>query len=391
MVFNPQSAKTSISSTSDSGVIIGRVIDIIMDSSHPDYDDRYSPDNIGMILYRGVDESIDTTETGEEVHTGRAFPFNPNFNTYPLKNEIVYIVKGPDKDLADGGKFDRDYYMTIVSLWNHPHINLYPTYDDTEPDAVNVGKGMDYLFNIAPLQPYPGDTIVQGKLGTSIRLSGGHSEKNPFATDDNINSPFMLLSNGITNTNTNENGFDFINENIDNDPSSLYLTSNQIIPITLANTKRDSYDDVPNETNDFKESQLIGNADRVILNAKKDDMLLSSIRSIGLSSTTLNLDGNEYICFDADKIYLGKIARIKDGAAKQPVMLGHQVETFLTDLIEIIEGMAGAMSTVTGDRGGPLGVLIKEGTKAVTNLGIAKNRLNPKGGSNLKSKKTFVE
>ena len=97
------------------------------------------------------------------------------------------------------------------------------------------------------------------------------------------------------------------------------------------------------------------------------------------------------MCLDADKIYLGKIARERDGAAKQPVMLGHQVESFLEDLIEIVSGMASAMSKVTGDRGGPLGVLIKEGIKAKASLGIQKNVLNPKGSSTLKSKKTFVE
>ena len=391
MVFNPQSAKTEVPSPGGSKVTIGRVIDIIMDDTHPDYDRFNGPDAIGMILYRPVDESIDTSESGEEVYSGEAFPFNPNFNTYPLKNEIVYIVKGPDKDLADGGLTDRDYYLTVVSIWNHPHINLYPVYDDTEPDAVNVGEGMDFLSNIAPLQPYPGDTIMQGKLGTSIRLSGGHSSKNPFATDGNKNTPFIFLSNGITNNNQGENGFEFINEDIDNDPSSFYLTSNQIIPITLSNSKRDSYDDAPEETNNFQDSQLVGNADRVIFNAKKDDILLSSVRSIGLNSTTLNLDGQEYMCLDADKIYLGKIARERDGAAKQPVMLGHEVESFLVDIIDIVKNMAVAMSKVTGDRGGPLGVLIKAGINANTALGIQQNKLNPKGSSSLKSKKTFVE
>ena len=169
------------------------------------------------------------------------------------------------------------------------------------------------------------------------------------------------------------------------------MTSNQIIPITLSNSKRDSYDDAPEETNNFQDSQLVGNADRVIFNAKKDDILLSSVRSIGLNSTTLNLDGQEYMCLDADKIYLGKIARERDGAAKQPVMLGHEVESFLVDIIDIVKNMAVAMSKVTGDRGGPLGVLIKAGINANTALGIQQNKLNPKGSSSLKSKKTFVE
>ena len=78
MVFNPQSEKVSLDIPGGSGVIIGRVIDIIMDDTHPDYDRFNGPDSIGMILYRPVDESIDTSESGEEVYSGEAFPFNPN-------------------------------------------------------------------------------------------------------------------------------------------------------------------------------------------------------------------------------------------------------------------------------------------------------------------------
>ena len=392
MVFNPQSSTTDTSGKDHlNEVIIARVIDILLDGDSDEAEMFDEHDCVGMILYREVNDSLDSSESGEEVYTGKAYPLNPNFNTYPLKNEIVYIVKGPDSNLKDGGKSDKDYYLSIISIWNHPHINLYPVKDDTQPDAVNVGEGMDFLSDIAPIQPYPGDTILQGKLGTSIRLSGGHSDKNPFKTNENKNKPFMIFSNGITNNNPDKNGFQFINENVDKDPSSLYLTSNHIIPITLANSKRDSYDDKPEATNKFKGSMFLGNADRIVLNAKNDDILLSSARSIGMNSNTLNLDSKDYLCLDADKIYLGKIARTRDGAAKQPVMLGHEVEAFLQNLIDAVNILAQAMSKAKGDRKGPLGAIINGGIKGQSVLGQLKNTLNPSGTSNLKSKKTFVE
>ena len=201
----------------------------------------------------------------------------------------------------------------------------------------------------------------------------------------------MIFSNGITNNNPDKNGFQFINENVDKDPSSLYLTSNHIIPISLANSKRDSYDDKPETTSKFKGAMFLGNADRIVLNAKNDDILLSSARSIGMNSNTLNLDSKDYLCLDADRIFLGKIARIRDGVAKQPVMLGHQVEQFLKDLIEAIDTLASAMSKAKGDRKGPLGEIINGGIKGKMLIGQLTNRLPPSGGSNLKSKKTFVE
>lgn len=391
-MFNSQDAKTGRSKGHNpESIIIGRVIDIIMDDSHPDYDRFGGPDCIGMILYRPVDNSLDVSDEGDVVYTGEAFPFNPNFNTLPLKNEIVYIIAGPDKDLSKGGTTDRKYYQTVVSLWNHPHINLYPVFEDSNPDSINIGDGIDYLTNIPPLQPYPGDTIIQGRLGTSIRLSGGNSNKNPFTNDENKNKPFMLLSNGVTNENEEENGFDFINENIDKDPSSLYLTSNQIIPITLANSKRLSYDDIPDNTTAYKNSQLIGNADRIILNAKENDILLSSKNSVGINSNTVNIDGEEYLCLDASKIFIGSQARIASGAAKQPIVLGHELENFLRQLIGELSRMSRAMGAAKGDRGGPLPVLNKTGIATNKVLRSLYNRLNPSGKSELKSNKSFVE
>tara|TARA_B100000963_G_scaffold349387_1_gene358375 strand:+ start:3111 stop:4286 length:1176 start_codon:yes stop_codon:yes gene_type:complete len=372
-------------------IIIARVIDIIMDDQHEDYKIFDGPDAIGMILYRPIDYPTDTSDSGEELYTGRAYPFNPNFNTFPLKNEIVYIIKGPSNNLADGGKNDIDYYTTVINLWNHPHVNLYPVYSDGEPDSVNIGEGMDYLSNIAPVQPYPGDTLIQGRLGTSIRLSGGQSKKNPYATEENKNKPFMIFSNGITNTNFKENGFDFINENVDKDPSSMYLTSNQIIPITLANSKRDSYDDIPDSTSSYKDSQLIGNADRIVLNAKKNDVLISGERSVGINSNTINIDGEDYLCIDAPKIFIGRQARTKSNKAKQPIVLGHELENFLRQLIGEIGRLSRAMGSAKGDRGGPLPLLNKTGIASTKVFRALYNRLNPDGGSELKSKKSFVE
>ena len=228
-MFNENDSKVSTAGDGHDEIIIGRVIEVILDGDSEEAKNFDNHDCVGMILYRPISFSTDTTDTGEEVYTGRAYPFNPNFNTYPLKNEIVYIIKGPDKNQEIGGENDIDYYTTVVNLWNHPHVNLYPVYSEGDPSSVNVGEGMDYLSNIAPIQPYPGDTLIQGRLGTSIRLSGGQSNKNPFATEENKNKPFMILSNGITNSNEGENGFEFINEKLIEKNSNLKSIAEEVI------------------------------------------------------------------------------------------------------------------------------------------------------------------
>ena len=72
-------------------------------------------------------------------------------------------------------------------------------------------------------------------------------------------------------------------------------------------------------------------------------------------------------------------------------MLGHQVEAYLQDLISIIEQMADSMSKAKTIKGEPIPTINLKGTVAKSVLNSLSNRLNPKGSSNLKSKKTFVE
>lgn len=367
-----------------------RVIDVITDSEHPLYEKLGKDASIGSIVYRPISSTVDTTEEGDSVYTGQAFPLNPNFKTLPLKNEIVLLVKGPSTDIRSGGTTDISYYQTVYSLYNHPHVNAYPVFDDPGAE-VNIGTGITLSGEIAPLQPYPGDTIIEGRLGQSIRMSGGQSEKNTYTDDSNKNKAFTFISNGFTNENPNKEAFIPILEHIDKDPSSIYLTEDHTIPLTLANTKRDSYDEIPDEPSKYKGAQVLINAGRLTFNAKTDDILLSSANSVGINSNTVNIDGKEYLCVDAERIYLGSKARINNGNAKQPVMLGHQVETYLQDLIDIITNMAQSMKTAKTVKGEPIPVLNYQGGVAKDLLKSLKSQINPRGGSKLKSTKTFVE
>ncbi len=97
------------------------------------------------------------------------------------------------------------------------------------------------------------------------------------------------------------------------------------------------------------------------------------------------------MCIDADKIYIGSRARTADGNAKQPVMLGHQVETYLQDVIDVLEGMAKAMMKAKTVKGDAIPQINMKGASSLGAFQSLKNRINPKGKSLLKSTKTFVE
>jgi len=367
-----------------------RVIEVIVDKNHYLYEPlKLKPEDIGSILYRPVDTTAgDTSDEGDKIYTGKAYPLNPSINYLPLKNEVVLLVKGPRRSLRASAIDATDYYMSVLNILSHPHSNAYPVFD--EPGApVNIGDGIELRDDIAPLQPYPGDFLIEGRLGQSIRLSGGASKENPFTDDSNKNKPFTFISNGVTIP-EGGNGFVHILEDINKDPASIYLTSDHTIPLTLANTKRKSYDEEPDIPSAYKGEQIILNAGRLTFNAKTDDILLSSIKSVGLNSKTVNVDADDFVCLDGKSIFLGSKARSVSGIGKQPVLKGHEVERYLIDIIEVIESMCKGM-IAAANGGGSVPTVNQSGQSALMRFTSLKSQINPSGGSKLKSTKTFVE
>ncbi len=375
-----------VKSTPKSKIYVGRVVDVILSSDHKYYDRYGGPDSIGAVLYSALDNAVDTTSEGGTVYAGIAYPLNIAFNTLPVKNEIIIIEDGPAPSVELGSTSSRRYYQTVYNLWNHPQHGAYPT--DLEQEDVNIGDAFDVSDKVAPLQPYPGDTILSGRLGQTIRLSGTSIEENTITDSSNKDEPFMVISNGKTKP---ANGFQHITEDINEDPTTIFLTSNHTVPLNLANNKRSSYDTPPELPTKYQGSQVLMNSDRIVLNARSNEVLISGQESVGINSNTVNLDAKDFLCIDADKIFIGSRARIADGNAKQPIMLGHQVERYLQDVLDVVEMMAKAMMKAKTVKQDAIPNLIYAGANAKGTIKSLKNRLNPKGRSELKSKKTFVE
>ncbi len=378
---------TSPVNTDSNEEFIGRVVDIILDDKHPEYAKYGYSDSIGLIKFTtlGVREEKGV-EIDEEEYAGIAVPLRRNSNLYPLKNEVVILTIGPSFNVENQSSRGKVYYQTVVSIYNHTHHNALPP--TTGSKGVNIGEGIDEQSNLAPLQPLPGDHIIEGRLGQSLRFSGGLSEKSIWTDDTNKNKPITVLRNGQREI---KGGFASIMEDINEDDTSIYLTSNHMIPLTLANNKRDTYNEKPDNPTNYQGSQLLFNSDRITLNAKKSDILISSAESIGFNSKSAHIDADDYMCFDADKIYLGRRARANEGANKQPVVLGHRMEAFLGDLIDQLIAVSKAMGIATTLFGVPIPTINLRGASAEIVLTELKRQLNPKGNSTLKSNKTFVE
>ena len=77
-----------------------RVIDIILDNTHPRFEEFGQFDSIGSIIYTAVDKNI----TKENINNPNiARPLFSYIKHYPLINEIVLILTTTDKTIYGSG------------------------------------------------------------------------------------------------------------------------------------------------------------------------------------------------------------------------------------------------------------------------------------------------
>lgn len=321
-----------------SKIVFGRVIDIISDAFHPEYDTYQKSLGLYGVIYREV--AIATPEE-EEAPKKFAYCGRGDFIRLPLKNEFVVIENRPNTGEARDATSDatKAYWTDIVNLWNHPHHNAYP-------DTIQVGEGNADLGDnfveqskINPLQLFPGDTVLQSRYGSSIRMSGTKYDSNKISTNSNNGKPFTIIRNGQHDE--TRDGDETIIEDINKDKTSLYLTSAHKVDLEQANDKQDAWDKAPELSNKYEGAQMLINSDRVFLNAKKEGVYLSAIENIGLNSKFIGIDSDKYIALDSKKIYLGKVALKRED---EPVLLGQSTIELLNQFITQVELLTQALS-----------------------------------------------
>ena len=103
----------------DSILFYGRVIDIILNNNHPQFNNYGGWNGIGTITF----EPLTTSENdinipiniGNESQSQIATSFFPQFSIFPLINEIVTIMKGPSNNLDEKQpSFNYYYFSTYI-------------------------------------------------------------------------------------------------------------------------------------------------------------------------------------------------------------------------------------------------------------------------------------
>jgi len=383
----------SASSSKPNELVLARVIDVILDDTHPEYSKYGTTDALGVIKYKLL-----TSEANEfePENLPSAFPVNASVRQLPLKNEVVFLVNGPANDLESSSINKRTYYLTTIALWNHPSHNAFPS--DVNIDNLDLGDNIREIDYVQPLQPFPGDIIIDGRAGQSIRFSGYNSPKNLLGDLENQGRPITYIVNG------RKGGGDDpvipVVENINLDDSSIVLTSNHKVPLTQSATKYDTYITPPAFADLYRGKQVIINSGRLLFNSTEENIVMSAFTSVSMTAgRTINLDAETYIGMDAPIILIGtqrninkELKTLREYRFREPVVLGNQLESFLSTLLDVLDEIAVALSSAQTKRGSPLPGLQEVGAATTTLINtLLKPRINPGKTSSLKSKKIFVE
>jgi len=250
-IIRSRKSREQIALNTQSRLTAVRVVDIILDISHPKAEEFGNYDAIGTIFYTILDDN-DTKRNKKDAST--ASPLFSYLKYYPLINEIVLLLTTNDKNIYDG-KQKSSYYLPQINMWNHPHHNALPSfkglksdktagdYKETEAGLVRkvedggtditLGQYFKEKLDIKPLLPYEGDLIVEGRFGNSIRfgstnISNEISNPNGWSDLGNTGDPITIIRNGQS-SNLDKKGWLPTTEDINGDASSIYLTSNQRI------------------------------------------------------------------------------------------------------------------------------------------------------------------
>lgn len=348
--------------------LIGKVVDIIYDETHPDFNKLGGYDSIGMIKFSNF-----TSRYSTEGITYYAKRFNSNIKKLPVKNEIVYIF--PLNVSVDNTKVVIDYYyLDTINVLNTNHLNILPS--TSYLNRYNESSNVEESENTSSVKSYPGDIIFEGRWNHGFIL--GHTKYNPSFTTTKKNHFFGLFNNNYKINNPIAGYNNDLNEQ---DSSLILLLQDKLnidLNVPFYSTKQKT---IP--INEYDKNQIFLKSNRVVFLSDIDEIILYSKNNLYLGSEKdIILETTEDITLQSNKIYLGS------KNADQPVMYGKKTNELLisltSQLITLTDSLSKVVSTQPGTPLGSINIISKE-----TNLML--NELNKVlKEESLLSKKIFL-
>jgi hypothetical protein len=359
-ISNPVKNKTT-GNNNESAPIYGKVFGVVTGINLPTIK-MYEKANkrIGAVFYKDYysNRTEDGSLTDAFLNTCNiAYPFYSNIQDYPLLNEIILILQGASigSQTKTDTKGNIPYWLCTVNLWGNNEQNAQSSNSNSSLGKTYIENG-----NIKNLISYEGDYILSGRTGQSIRFGStvglysnpANPNYNEWSKIGKNGSPILILSNGL---NFNSKPQELYSEQINKDASSIYLTSTQALPIELDSTGLKSpLIGEPVSPQSYNNSQVVLNGDRILINSKKDEIMLFAKTNNILKSNTINLIGNSIELISND-VYIGKNSN--GDLPSEPVLLGNKTLRMFSDLISSISDFTNEISSVTDSNGVPIAAI----------------------------------
>ena len=266
----------------------------------------------------GVKGRFVNSELGMNIDSLSDFkPLNPNFQTTPVVGEIVIGVK----------YLGQLFFTTQLNLFGNPNFNTMHgisrgknknTFEskagvevvNSDDRGTSTGYYFESLVDSRRLLPNEGDIIFEGRFGNTIRI--GSDIKN-----ENTESPNIILNVGQSKDEF-PNPKQPIEEKIDTDGSSVYLTTNQTLEFTPGTESQLS-------PGPYEGKNILISSDRITLSTKNSG-------DIGiLSNNNVAITSPKEVVIEAPTTKIGSIN------ATEPLVLGDILESKLNDILTLIE------------------------------------------------------
>jgi hypothetical protein len=325
---------------------------------------------IGTIFYLNYNESIGVVGSMDDAFLDGcsiAKPISSQIANYPILYELVNILNLPSSDTQQSPGSTFPYY-TLINLWNSVQQNA-------QPANINANLGITFVENsdIRSLLPFEGDYIIQGRQGGSIRFSSTtklYSSENEWSSIGNEDSPITIITNGLQ--------FDpkksYYVEQINKDKSSLYLTSTQQIPLQPDKTGILNPLTDPIDPSGYFYAQAILNSDRVVLNSKKDEVMIFAKTNVEISTKNIiNLNADDRVHLNGGKVFLGTVS---GQLPTENIVLGGKLHDLLLNLMDALHEFGTGLSSVVGSpEGTPAADIISAARGLCTSINTLENNL----------------
>lgn len=372
---NAQTAQAGSSQTKSEGSSKGNgvVYSVILDENHPylkNNDNAKDKESsfVGAVLFR-YSGQISKDESSLPI----AYPFDKNFKTLPVRNESVEIIEGKGgqiyyrrigQDLSPNASND----PTIISNLFIPKklkeeqggdyakvqdTGIARSNNDESTKFDGFGDYFEFQQGIHKLKLYEGDTLFESRFGQSIRFSG----YNNLTGQKRVFSPTIIIRNN-ENAESKKKTFNLVTEeDITRDGSIIALTSNQyqlpFLPGTVDDKGSTDFETKPESFENYPQKligeQILLNSDRIILSAKKGELLFFSKKNYGfISDGSLSIDNKggidisvkdniHVVTNDRDvAIHSGKGSIFLGNENLEPMVKGQQLVDLLAELIDAI-------------------------------------------------------